>query len=118
LIPHIFYYLNLFTLKLLPSLNTPSHIKRFCHQPGAYTGPFEAPCTYVTEVYLVWPQWEKMHLILESLEAPEKGKAWGESTLFLFLKLKSTTTRINIQKILKSWLCVQTTLHTCVLINV
>jgi hypothetical protein len=32
--------------------------------------------TYVAEVYLVWPQWEKMHLILGKIKAPEKGKPW------------------------------------------
>jgi hypothetical protein len=32
-----------------------------------------APCpnTYVAEDCLVWPQWEKMHLILEKVDAQE-----------------------------------------------
>jgi hypothetical protein len=38
-------------------------------------GQSEATGTNIAEVYLVWPQWEMMHLILESLEAPAKGEA-------------------------------------------
>ena len=30
--------------------------------------------TNVAEVYQVWQKWEKMHLILESLLGPGKGK--------------------------------------------
>jgi hypothetical protein len=36
---------------------------------------FKVPGTYIAEVCLVWPQWEKMCLILERLEAPKKGEA-------------------------------------------
>ena len=37
----------------------------------------EAPGTYAPEVYLVWPQWEKICLI-ERLEVLGKGEArWG-----------------------------------------
>ena len=32
--------------------------------------------TYKAEDCLVWPQWEKMHLILERLEASGKGEEW------------------------------------------
>jgi hypothetical protein len=32
--------------------------------------------TYTAEDCLVWPQWEKMCLILERLEAPRKGGDW------------------------------------------
>ena len=37
----------------------------------------KAPGTSIAQDSLVWPQWEKMHLILERLEAPRKGVAWG-----------------------------------------
>jgi hypothetical protein len=30
----------------------------------------------VAEDFLIWPQWEKIHLILERLEAPGKGEDW------------------------------------------
>jgi hypothetical protein len=36
----------------------------------------EAASTYIAEVCMVWPQWEKMYLILERLEVPGKGEAW------------------------------------------
>ena len=36
----------------------------------------EGPGTYIAEDCLVSPQWEKMHLILQRLEAPGKGEAW------------------------------------------
>jgi hypothetical protein len=31
--------------------------------------------TYIAEICLVWPQWEKLLLILERLEFPGKGEA-------------------------------------------
>jgi hypothetical protein len=31
----------------------------------------------------VWPQWEKLLLILEQLEAPGKGDTWGEGSTLL-----------------------------------
>ena len=43
--------------------------QRLSHQPGAYTWCSEDAGTYRAEVCLVWPQWEKMHLIFERLEA-------------------------------------------------
>jgi hypothetical protein len=50
----------------------------------------EAPSTYITEDFLVWPQWEKMlSLILERLEAPVKGEDWGGSTLLEARERKS-----------------------------
>jgi hypothetical protein len=33
--------------------------------------------TYIVEDFLVWPQWEKMCLILQRFEALGRGKAWG-----------------------------------------
>ena len=39
---------------------------------GLVQGPWHI---YIAEVCLVWPQWEKMHLILERLEAPGNGEA-------------------------------------------
>jgi hypothetical protein len=35
----------------------------------------KVPGTCIAEGCLVWPQWEKMHLVLEKLEAPGKGDA-------------------------------------------
>jgi hypothetical protein len=35
----------------------------------------EAPGTYIAEVCLVWPQWEKMCLTLERVEAPGKEES-------------------------------------------
>jgi hypothetical protein len=43
-------------------------------EPGASIGWSKAPATYIAEVSLVWPQWEKMRLILQRLEAPGKGE--------------------------------------------
>jgi hypothetical protein len=40
----------------------------------------EAPCTYVAELqlrihdYLVWPDWERLYLIWQSLDVPRRGK--------------------------------------------
>jgi hypothetical protein len=36
----------------------------------------KAPGTYIGDVCLVWPQWEKMLLIPERLEVPGKWEAW------------------------------------------
>jgi hypothetical protein len=38
----------------------------------------KAPKTYTAEDFLVWPQWKKMHLALEKLEAPWTGEAWQD----------------------------------------
>jgi hypothetical protein len=35
-----------------------------------------APGTYIAENCLVWPQWEKMCLILQGLEVPGKVVTW------------------------------------------
>ena len=43
---------------------------------AAYRSWSEAPNTYTVEDCLVWPQWKKMHLTLERLEAPRSGEAW------------------------------------------
>ena len=56
----------------------PGSSPRLSYQPGPHKGWSEAPDTYVAEIYLTWPQWEKVHLILKSLDAPGKGEAcWG-----------------------------------------
>ena len=36
----------------------------------------KAPGTYTKEDCLVWPQWEKMNINLQKLEAPGNGAAW------------------------------------------
>ena len=36
----------------------------------------EGPSTYIAEHCLVWPLWEKMHLILERLETSRKVDTW------------------------------------------
>jgi hypothetical protein len=41
---------------------------------------FVALGKYVAEVGLIRPQWEKMCLVLERLEAAEKGEAWWEGS--------------------------------------
>jgi hypothetical protein len=41
------------------------------------TGWSKAPDTYIAENCVVWPQWEKIHPILERFEAPRKRDAWG-----------------------------------------
>ena len=38
---------------------------------------YETPDTYKAEDCLVWPQWEKMCLTLERLQAPGSGEVWG-----------------------------------------
>jgi hypothetical protein len=70
-----------------------SKLKKFCFLGGwwrehshclnvwflyraAYTSWYEAPHTYTGENCLVWPQWEKIHLTLEKLEAPGCGQVW------------------------------------------
>lgn len=41
----------------------------------------EAASRHMAEDCLVWPQWVKMHIILERLEAPWRGESWwGESS--------------------------------------
>jgi hypothetical protein len=42
-------------------------------------GGSNAPGTSIAQDSLVWPQREKMHLILERLEAPRKGVALLEA---------------------------------------
>lgn len=39
-------------------------------------GCFKDTCTYINQMTLVWPHWEKMCLVLEKLEDPGKGNAW------------------------------------------
>ena len=54
------------------TVSTKPYPQRLSHQSGTYKGWSKAPGT---EVCLVWPQWEKIQLILERLEAPGNGEA-------------------------------------------
>ena len=36
-----------------------------------------APGTYVSKECPVWPQWKRIYLTLQSLDAPEKGRLGG-----------------------------------------
>ena len=57
-----------------PETETPTRSKH-----GLVKGPWNIQ---IAEVGFVWPQWEKMCLILERLEAAGKREAWwGRSTL-------------------------------------
>jgi hypothetical protein len=38
--------------------------------------PYYLPATHAPEDCLVWPQWKKMFLTLERLEAPGSGDGW------------------------------------------
>ena len=57
-------------------IQTPGSSQGLSHQPGPYTGWSKAAGKYIAEVYLIWPQWEKVRLIPERLEAPGKGEVW------------------------------------------
>ena len=54
---------------------TPQSSQRLSHQPKIIHGA--GPGTGVAEDCLVWPQWERMGLILKRLDAPGKGDAGG-----------------------------------------
>jgi hypothetical protein len=43
----------------------------------------EAPNTYTAKDFLVWLQWEKMHLNFQKLEAPENGEGWQGKDILL-----------------------------------
>lgn len=49
-----------------PLTPTPGNSQRLSRQPEAYIymGLSGAPEEYIAELCLVWPQWEKIHLIL------------------------------------------------------
>ena len=50
---------------------TPQRFQRLSHQPKSiYISWSITPSIYVAENCLVWPQWEKMCLILKRLYAP------------------------------------------------
>ena len=50
----------------------PKELPEMIQKPVACMDWSKDPDTYIAEVCLVWPQWVKMHLILERLEAPGK----------------------------------------------
>lgn len=52
--------------------HTPGSTQRLNHQPGAYMVRSEASDTYIAGFCLFKPQWKKMGVILERLEAPGK----------------------------------------------
>ena len=60
---------SIFRIEYKPHINVfkgMSHKKKLLssHQPKSIHGLAQGPCTYVAEACPVWPQWERMYLIL------------------------------------------------------
>jgi hypothetical protein len=61
--------------------HTPGSSQSLRHYQAAYKGWSKVPITYIEEDSLIWPQWEKIHLIPEKLEGTWQKKVGDEDTL-------------------------------------
>jgi hypothetical protein len=60
----------------ISSLNWPGPLRSLRHWATNQAPAAKGPHTYTAENCLIWPQWAKMHLTLQGLEAPGSGEVW------------------------------------------